>query len=118
MTAIITPKAEVAPINTAKSGDGYDRCPHDGCIEVEPTHVNGGIDTKREEYRNWFMYSADRRRGGCGGAWTRTTKQGRAHDAQSGVDSRWLTKDAATERSYSMPSDQYRDNYAAVFGHD
>lgn len=119
MTAIITSKEEVAPANTSKEGIDYDRCPHDGCIEVEPTYKHGGITARgKQEYRNWSMYSADRRKGGCGMPWTRTTEQGRQRDHANNLDTRWLATSAAKGRHYSMPSDEYRDNYAKVFGHD
>lgn len=120
MVAIHTPHNDPTPANQAKSGEGYDRCPSDGCVEVDPTFQRGGIDTKGEEYRNYFIYSADRKQGGCGMQWSRTTAQGRQHDVEHGIQTRWLTTSAARGRTYllSPQSEAYAENYRKAFGHD
>jgi hypothetical protein len=101
-----------------KGGDGYSRCPQDGCLEVDRQFKNGGRDRKGETYLNWEIYSADRREGGCGASWAADTKQGVQEGEKKGYRPRWVTKDAAANRSYSMPSDAYRDNYERIFGHE
>ena len=111
----------VPPRNSRKEGDYYDVCPADGCLEVDRIHKMGGQmgDGKgaHEEYLSWSMFSADRRKGGCGALWANTTRQGQEHHDRIGMGrAKWLTRGA--ERTLSVPSDQFRDNYSAIFGHD
>jgi hypothetical protein len=112
--------APVPPANPRKDGEYYDTCPSDGCIEVDRIHKMGGTtgyDVGSQEYLDWSMFSADRRKGGCGTLWARTTRQGAQMHAERGMgDPKWLTRGAT--RTLSMPSQQYMDNYAAIFGHD
>lgn len=125
MTAIHIPDAE-RPLdyNPKKSGEFYDTCPHDGCGEFEVTHRNEGDggygqETRgsRETAHEWSIYSADRRAGGCGGVWSRTAPTGVERYRSMGREPKGLTQDAATGRTYSMPTDAYRDNYERIFGH-
>jgi hypothetical protein len=102
-----------------KDGDYYDRCPADGCLEVDAAHRSEGAQAgPREAYHDWSIFSADQRQGGCGATWTRTTTTGVRKDAARGVQSANLTASATRERSISVPSDAYRDHYAAIFGHE
>src|SRR6516225_9137347 len=103
----------------AKDGDYYDVCPHDGCLEVDAAYRSEGSQAgAREMVHDWSIFSADRRQGGCGATWTRTTTTGARKDAARGVQSANLTASAGRERSISVPSQAYRDHYAAVFGHE
>lgn len=116
MTAIITrDKQETPKADPSKSGEYYDRCPHDGCLEVDRKYKNGGRTIgKGEEYLNWSMYNADPRKGGCGYTWARTTPQGVAEDRSRGVNPKWGTASAERGRSYSLPTDQFRENFDAI----
>lgn len=107
----------VPPANPKKDGTYYDTCPADGCIEVDRSFKHGGIDSKGEEHLDWSMFSADRREGGCGALWTRTTRQGQELHEQRGMGpAKWLTRSAG--RFTSVPSQTYEDNYSRIFGHD
>src|SRR5262249_13847706 len=87
-------------------GDFYDRCPADGCLEVDAAHRSEGRPTGalREGAHEWSIYSADLRQGGCGAVWSRTNASGQARDAARGIQSANLTSAAAASRSYSLPS--------------
>jgi hypothetical protein len=105
------------PANPHKDGDYYDRCPSDGCLEVDAQHRSEGDKTgPREQYHDWSIYNANRKAGGCGFTWTRTTNTGAERDRRRGVEPRWLTRSAA-DRYLSVPSDTFRSNYEAIFGH-
>lgn len=95
-----------------------DRCPNDGCLDADRQHKFGGKSPRGETYHNWSIFHADPRQGGCGATWSRTTKQGREHDHQRGVNPKHLTREAEVNRAYSMPSASYRDNWARAFGKD
>lgn len=103
----------------AKDGDYYDRCPHDGCLEVDAAHRSegtghGGLVESRHD---WSIFSADLRAGGCGATWTRTTTTGAVRDRARGVEPANLTASAGKERHVSVPSQAFRDHYEAIFGH-
>ena len=101
-----------------KDGDYYDRCIVDGCLEVDAAHRSEGSQAgPREMVHDWSIFSADRRQGGCGATWPRTTSTGARKDAARGVQSANLTASAGKERVVSVPSQAYRDNYEAIFGH-
>lgn len=118
MAHIILKQNTPPPASTAKSGEYYDRCPHDGCVEVERSYKSGGRDGRKQEHLDWSMYHADPRKGGCGTSWTRDTKQGAERARQRGINPKWLTQAASTDRTTFTPTDTYRDNYARIFGHD
>jgi len=100
----------------SKDGDYYDRCPHDGCLEVDASHRSEGNNAgAREQFHDWSIFQANPRDGGCGATWTRTTTTGARKDEARGVKSLNLT--ASANRYVSMPSEQYRSNYEAIFGH-
>lgn len=102
----------------AKDGDYYDRCPHDGCLEVDAAHRSEGLQAgPREAYHDWSIFSADLRQGGCGATWTRTTTTGAAKDHARGVEPANLTASAGKQRSVSVPSQAFSRNYEAIFGH-
>jgi len=123
VTAIHIPdKERPLDYNPRKSGEFYDTCPHDGCMEVEVAHRNEGDggygqETRgnRETAHEWSIFSADRRAGGCGGVWTRTAPTGAARDRSLGREPKGLTQDAATGRSYFFPSEAYSNNYDRIF---
>ena len=101
-----------------KDGDYYDRCPHDGCLEVDAAHRSEGEQAGvREQYHDWSIFSADVRQGGCGAAWTRTTTTGAAKDRARGVEPVNLTASAGERRIVSTPTDAYHANYGRAFGH-
>jgi hypothetical protein len=105
------------PANAAKDGDYYDRCPSDGCMEVDALHRSEGSKPgPRESVHDWSIFNADVRHGGCGFTWTRTATGGVDKDHALGRESRWKTRAAGRERFTSVPSDAYRDNYDRAFG--
>lgn len=120
MTAIHLEKTAPPPINDRKEGAYYDSCPSDGCMEVDPMFKNGGIDNHGYEHFDWSMYNADRKKGGCGTTWTRTSEQGRQLDASKGINTKWLTGSAAKARTYILSPDNeaYSEGYRRAFGHD
>jgi hypothetical protein len=116
MTAIIDRTKDATPPPVAgKDGEYYDRCPSDGCVEVDRVHKNGGRTLRTgEEYLNWSMFNADPRKGGCGYSWARTTKQGQREDQERNINPKWLTGSAQAGRSYSLPTEQFRDNFERI----
>jgi hypothetical protein len=101
----------------SKSGEGHDRCPLDGCLEVDAFYTVGGQDGHGNSQYDEWGFSADPRRGGCGAAWTRATAQGAARRAARGGETKYLTQTADRGRVYSVPSEAFRARYAAIFGH-
>lgn len=120
MTSIHIKDKPVETRVAVQGGDGYSRCPEDGCKQVDRSFKNGGVDSKGQQHLSWEMFSADRREGGCGAVWAAETQQGAKDAEKQGRDPRWLTYSAATGRSYSLAptSDQYAENYRRAFGHD
>lgn len=102
------------PPNLAKSGEGYDRCPLDGCIEVDHSHKNGGVDGHGGSHYDWFMYNADPRKGGCGATWTRDTPQGYARNTAKGVNPMYQTTSGEVGRVISVPSPAFREGYDRI----
>ena len=107
-----------------KDGDYYDRCPNDGCLEVNYLARNegdGGIGKEtaggREAANEWSIYSADRRQGGCGHLWTRTNQAGTERLHSRGKVPVGLTRAAEAARSYSLPSEAYSAAWERIFGH-
>ena len=99
-----------------KDGDYYDRCPQDGCLEVDAAHRSeGSLAGPREAWHDWSIFNADRRAGGCGATWTRTTTTGARKDRARGIEPLNLTASAGKERSISVPSQAYRDHYDMAF---
>lgn len=105
--------------SSAKSGENYDVCPVDQCLEVDLTYQSAGKDPKGQEYRDWSIFNADRRDGGCGATWSRTTAQGAVRDRAIGREPMLLTQSAAVGRTVHLPpqSQEYADNYERIFGH-
>jgi hypothetical protein len=104
----------------SKDGDYYDRCPADGCLEVDAAHRSEGTGHGGtvEQYHDWSIFNASAREGGCGATWTRTTTTGQEKDHAHGRQSLNLTASAGKGRFVSAPSDQFRDRYALAFGHE
>lgn len=102
-----------------KDGDYYDRCPADGCLEVDAAHRSEGTGHGHdvEQYHDWSIFNADPRAGGCGATWTRTTTTGQRRDAARGISSLNLTASAGKERYVSVPSPAFADAYERIFGH-
>lgn len=69
-----------------------------------------GLEAPRE------FYSADRRLGGCGAFWAETSKQAAHNDRNRGLEPKYLKDGADVDRSYSMPSQAFQDNYDRAFG--
>lgn len=104
----------VRPPDATKEGDYYDRCPNDGCVEVDRTFKIGGVDGHNEEHLFASIYSADMRQGGCGALWSRTTPQGeeRFHRDRGLGDPKWRTRSGM--RLLSVPSERFQDNYERI----
>jgi hypothetical protein len=101
-----------------KDGDYYDRCPADGCLEVDAAHRSEGSGhTAALSRHDWSIFNADRRAGGCGATWTRTTTTGTAIDHAHGRHPTGLTASAGKARFVSVPSEAFRQNFEAIFGH-
>ncbi len=111
--AIKTGEPRLAP-NSSREGDGVDLCPEDGCMEVEQIHHLGGVDNHGEDHHLWSMFSADRRQGGCGATWTRTTKEGQSYDHKRGINPQRLSHSAEVDRSYSLASDLYQERWEQI----
>lgn len=92
----------------------YSRCPTDGCQEATPQHKNGGVDARGEEFRDWQIFHADPRKGGCGATWSTTTKQGYAARTAKGNPTRGLTRSAMVDAVSSLPSEAFRRNYERI----
>jgi len=106
------------PANGHKDGDYYDRCPLDGCLEVDAEHRSEGSQAgPREAYHDWSIYHANPKQGGCGYTWTRTTSTGAERDHKLGREPRWLTSAAGRARFVSAPTEAFRSKYEAIFGH-
>ena len=112
---IYIPATTQPKVDPGKSGEYYDRCPLDGCMEVERNHKLGGHDSRGEEHLLWSTYTADPRRGGCGHSWSRTTKQGLARNDTRNRSTAGLTRAADRDVITSVPSQAYRDNYDRAF---
>lgn len=104
----------LTPPDPHKDGEYYDRCPVDGCKEVDRIYKIGGVDGRGEEHLFASMYSADMREGGCGALWSRTTPQGEERFHKDGPP-KWRTRSGM--RSMSVPSEQFMSNYERIFGH-
>jgi hypothetical protein len=99
-------------VSDAVEGDGHDHCV--GCdTDVE---ASGGFGGEYGTPHMWSQYVHDRRDGGCGAVWTRTTGYGQERNEQHNMGSKWLTTGAAKGRAYSLPSDQYQRNWEVIFG--
>jgi hypothetical protein len=93
--------------------EGHDRCPRDGCLDVDRTYRCGGRHAGAD-WLSWEIFHADPARGGCGYTWSRTTRQGQANDEARGIQSRWLTRAAARAVTYSIPSAAFRAGYERI----
>lgn len=105
------------PNLTKENSLDYDRCVEDGCIEVEPvegTRIGGNIG-KSDEHRLFSIFTADRRKGGCGTTWARSSQEQIADDQAKGIDSKWKVSSAVTGRVMSVPSAAFTDNYDQAF---
>lgn len=109
-------RGKAPPPDPTKDGTHYDRCPEDGCIEVDRDSKIGGRTRKGEDYLDAAFYHADRQLGGCGANWVRTTKQGTARNHKRGVNAKWPTRAALVNQYIDVPSTAYRDNYDCAFG--
>lgn len=101
-------------VSESVEGENHDHCP--SCeTDREAVERFGG---EHGTPLMWEQYSCDRRVGGCGAAWTRTTGYGQARNTERGQRTKWLSTGAAQGRVYSTPSEAYRANYEKVFGHE
>ena len=76
----------------------------------------GGKSTRGENYLDAAFFHADRKEGGCGSNWVRTTKQGTARNHRKGINAKWPTRSALVGAYIDVPSTAFRDNYDCVFG--
>ena len=123
MTAIHIPEegGAIAPAqNHKEEGTHYSRCPADGCGVVERMAKIGGQSSKGENYLDAAFYTADRRKGLCGSSWAIDTKQGVEQAQSRGINPKWKSGSAATNRKFilSPTSEAYQENYKRIFGHD
>lgn len=95
-------------------GLDYSRCPVDGCQEVDLRFKNGGQDGKQHEYRDWQIFSADPRKGGCGASWSTATRQGYEARTEKGQPTRGLTRSAEVDSTQSVPSQRFMTNYEMI----
>jgi hypothetical protein len=120
VTGIIIPKDGDPQRGVAvKGGDGHSRCPEDGCVDVERSFKLGGTDAGGGNYLDAEIYHADRNLGGCGANWTADTKQGAERNRVHGREPRWLSENAAVNRTVilSPDSERYSSEYERIFGH-
>ena len=92
----------------------YSRCPLDGCKEVDIHFKNGGVDGKKHEYRDWQIFHADPRKGGCGATWSTATAQGKETRDRRNAPTRGLVRSAQVGAVHSLPSDAYRERYDGI----
>lgn len=100
-------------------GYAYDNCDHCG-TENEPLNVNGAPGTDQQNWATFVCGGAGKgsANDGCGHNWASTTRRGLEHNEALGVNTLGhIPIDVATDRYVSAPSEAYRRNYEAVFGH-
>lgn len=99
------------PLDSHREGDGFDRCPVDGCIETEAFFHTPVMPR--------YMFSADPRKGGCGALWNRNTAQAAQfqHDHRHNDLNGRMTHSAEVGRVISIPSKKFSSEYARIFGH-
>lgn len=94
-------------------GDFYDRC--NRCdTEAEASHRSEGVGETGASHHEWSVYSCDPRAGGCGNAWSKTTRQGLEKREAQGAPTQGLTASAETQRAMSLPSERYKANYSRI----
>ena len=107
-----------APIGD--KGYAYDTCEACG-TDNEPTFTNGQVGT---ESQNWATYvcggpGKGSASDGCGRNWSVTTQAGIEHNTAAGQDTIGrFPRDVVASRHVSAPSEAFRANYAAIFGHE
>lgn len=95
---------------------GVAHCPNDG-TEIPLNYKWGSGDSTGDLSSGIACH--DSRQGGCGLTIAVDSTQGvREAEARGDKPRTFVSEAAATGRSYSLPSDTFRDNYARVFGHD
>lgn len=100
-------KRDGEQLDPHSEGDGHDRCPVDGCADVDAFWSTPWAPS--------YLYHAP-----CGATWDRHSKQAvefrEEHRPHSHFAGR-VTKAADTGRVISIPSRQFQDNYTRIFGH-
>jgi hypothetical protein len=107
---------DIPPANASKDGYHYDQCPNPDCgaRDIEPFFKIGGGEGSGE-HQHAALYVHDRRKGGCGMNWHRTTREGLEKDHARGKTPKWVTGSVQRGRSgyWSIPGDAYE----RIFGH-
>lgn len=94
---------------------GAARCPNDG-TEIPLDYKWGSAPSSGDLSSGIACH--DSRKGGCGLSFAVDSSQGvREAEARGDKPRTFVSDAAATGRSYSVPSDAFRDNYERVFGH-
>lgn len=95
---------------------GVAHCPNDG-TEIPLAYKWGAADSSGDLSSGIACH--DSRQGGCGMSFPVDSTQGvREAEARGDKPRVFVSEAAATKRTYSMPSDAFRDNYRRAFGHD
>lgn len=95
---------------------GVARCPNDG-TEIPLNYKWGSAPSSGDISSGIACH--DSRQGGCGMSFPVDSTQGvREAEARGDKPRTFVSDAAATGRTYSMPSDAFRDQYARIFGHD
>ncbi len=95
-------------VSPSHDGETHDRCPVDGCADVDAGYVLGGVAPQGEYYR-WAQYHAP-----CGVSWTRTGAQVADERERRGLPVQYLTKSAGAGRVTSTPSAAFQRGYERI----
>jgi hypothetical protein len=100
-------------VSDVVEGESHDHCP--SCdTDVEASDGFGG---EHGTPRMWSQFVHDRKEGGCGAIWTRTTQYGLDRNTSRNAQTKWLTTGASAGRVYSLPSKAYEDGWERIYGH-
>lgn len=90
-------------------------CPNDG-TEIPLAYKWGSAPSSGDISSGIACH--DSRQGGCGTSFPVDSRQGVREAEERGDKPRLFVSEAvATGRTYSLPSDSFRDNYEGIFGH-
>ncbi len=95
-------------VSPSHDGETHDRCPVDGCADVDAGYVLGGVAPQGEYYR-WAQYHAP-----CGVSWTRTGAQVAEERERRGLPVQYKTRSAERGRVTSTPSRAFQQGYERI----